>query len=421
MSTKLYQKDYARMFYPKARGYTPMNADGLQADDSRAFLLEGVQIGDLIYRDSMGPLLYAGINITKGADDPRNWQTLPKDYEPCFLETGVDYTIDASHYPKPTVVSSTTDAGFDISPITPTQPDGVERFKFSTSAAKGAYCALPFGGSSYECTASGIAKLRSFAMIHGASWYHQTVHVDNLDIQNGDLAVVTGCEKTSYWTCGLFSSGGPNSQLTKTLSVPKVSEGIAEDSYIVGACPSESTQMSVDFWLQSGRQGAAYMLENEPACFAFRGFYISLKSSVYNDMRMPWGIRKTLWHALPKVLRPPIRSWPLRMDIYAPPHHPCAPISELVHSSDARVKAIVIHDNDILSVLEADDDFLPSDVELARRMTARYIVLVDSAGRAFLQDKKNVKLSKWERFRFSPRRKFISVRREHLVNDSAAS
>ncbi len=121
MSTKLYQKDYARMFYPKARGYTPMNADGLQADDSRAFLLEGVQIGDLIYRDSMGPLLYAGINITKGADDPRNWQTLPKDYEPCFLETGVDYTIDASHYPKPTVVSSTTDAGFDISPITPTQ------------------------------------------------------------------------------------------------------------------------------------------------------------------------------------------------------------------------------------------------------------------------------------------------------------
>ncbi len=193
------------------------------------------------------------------------------------------------------------------------RPKGGERFKLSTSAAQGAYCGLPFGGSSYECTASGIAKLRSFAMIHGASWYHQTVHVDNLDIQNGDLAVVTGCEKTSYWTCGLFSSAGPNSRLTKTLSIPKVSEGIAEDSYIIESCPSESTQMSVDFWLQSGRAGATYMLENEPACFAFRGFYISLKASIYNDIRMPWGIRKSLWHALPKVLRPPTRSWPLRM------------------------------------------------------------------------------------------------------------
>ncbi|KAF9027731.1 hypothetical protein BDZ89DRAFT_1066644, partial [Hymenopellis radicata] len=243
-------------------------------------------------------------------------------------------------------------------------------------------------------------------MIHGASCYHQTVHVDNLDIQNGDLAVVTGCEKTSYWTCGLFSSAGPNPRLTKTLSVPKVVEGIAQPIYIVESCPLESTPTSGDFWLQSGRPGAAYMLENQPACFAFRGFYISLKASVYNDMRMPWGIRQTLWHALPKVLRPPTRSWPLLM--YAAPYHPCAPISELVHSSDARVKTVVVHDNDILSVLQSDEAFLPTDAELAQRMTARYVVLVDSAGRAFLREKSDVKLSKWERFRLIHRRRFIS-------------
>ncbi|KAF9029417.1 hypothetical protein BDZ89DRAFT_1065384 [Hymenopellis radicata] len=226
-------------------------------------------------------------------------------------------------------------------------------------------------------------------MIYGASWYHQTVHVDDLDIQNGDLAVVTGCEKTSYWTCGLFSSaGGPNPRMTKTLSVPKVVDGVAQSIDIVESCPLESTPTSADFWVQSGRPDAAYMLENEPACFAFRGFY-------------------TLWHALPKALRPPTRSWNNK------PHHPCAPISELVHSSDARVKTVVVHDNDILSVLD--------DAELARSMTARYVVLVDSAGRAFLQDKNDVKLSKWERFRLIHRRGFITVRREHLVNDSTAS
>ncbi|KAF8904313.1 hypothetical protein CPB85DRAFT_1255364 [Mucidula mucida] len=379
MSAKLFQNDYARMFYPKARGYTPMNPD----------------------------VRYAGINITKGADDPRNWQSLPKDYEPCSLELGVDYTIDASRYPSPSVVSG---AEFELNPITRAQPDDVERFKFSTSAAQGAYCALPFGGSSYECTASGIAKLRH----------------DNLDIQNGDLAVVTGCEKTSYWTCGLFSSAGPNSRLTKTLCIPEVREGIAEERYIVESCPSESTQMAVDFWLQSGRAGATYMLENQPACFAFRGFYISLKASIYNDIKMPWGIRKSLWHALPKVLRPPTRSWPLRMRSCAPAslhwrlssrtEQLIRAISLIIQRQDTRVKIVVVHDNDILSVIEPHESFLPNDAEVARRMMARYVVLADSAGRAFLQDKNDVKLSKWERFQLNPSRKFISVRREHIVH-----
>ncbi len=193
------------------------------------------------------------------------------------------------------------------------RPDGIERLKLSTSSAQGAYCALPFGGSSYECTASGIAKLQRLAMIYGVSYYHQTVQVDSLDIQNGDLAVVTGCEKTSYWACGLFSSEGPNPKFTKTLSVPQVLEGIAQPIHILGSCPLESHSTSGDYWIQSGGRDAAYILENEPACFAFRGFYISLKPSVYNDIRTPFGIRQTLWYALPKVLRPPTRSWPLLM------------------------------------------------------------------------------------------------------------
>ncbi|KAF8903192.1 hypothetical protein CPB85DRAFT_1438433 [Mucidula mucida] len=97
MSAELFQNDYARMFYTKARGYTPIVPDGDQADDSEAFLVEGVKIGDLIYRESTGPLVYAGINITKSADDPRNWQKLPKDYQPCSLELGIDYNNNCLH------------------------------------------------------------------------------------------------------------------------------------------------------------------------------------------------------------------------------------------------------------------------------------------------------------------------------------
>ncbi len=191
--------------------------------------------------------------------------------------------------------------------------------KFSTNASEGAFCALPFGGSYQQCTSSGRTKLQRMAMMHGAAFYYQVMNVDGLELQNGDLSVVTGCHKTSYWVTGLLSCGAASPRITKTLLVPKVEGGVAKMLPMIEDCPSETTQPSAAPCFQSARPDTASRLENEPACVAFQAFYISLKSSVYNDMREPRSICQSIWHSLPRFLRPPMRTWPIH-DSYTPVH-----------------------------------------------------------------------------------------------------
>ncbi|KAF9011016.1 hypothetical protein BDZ89DRAFT_1167593 [Hymenopellis radicata] len=416
MITKPFQDEYTRLLYSKARGYPPLDPETLQPHPSPTWPLEGAQIGDLVLLDLSGALLYVGINVTKGADDPRNWQHLPKDYKPCPLELGIDYTINPSQFPSPTIIGATTGPTneFEVHPMAPTEDGGRERVKFSTHASNGAFCALPLGGSSQDCTLSGLAKLRRLAMTHGATWYYHVMNLDSLELQNGNLTLITGCEKTSYFVLGLFETKIQNPCFTKTLTVPKVVGDVAERIKMVEDCPSESTPLSFDPYFQSGRPDTASRLNNQPSCVALRGFHISLKASIYNDMRDPRGIRQSIWHALPSFLRPPTRSWPV-FDEAKPTYQPCAAINNLIHSSNRRVKTAVVHDKEILSILRKDELPLPSDAELARRMITRYVISVDKAGGAFLQDKSDVKLSRWAKLRLLNWRGFLSVRQEDSV------
>ncbi|KAF8904334.1 hypothetical protein CPB85DRAFT_1317621 [Mucidula mucida] len=340
MTTKLFQDDYTRRFYSKVRGYPPILADGMQSHDCPIWLVQGVHIGDVMLRSDSGAIEYVGINVTRDADDPRNWQQLPKDFEPCFLEPGID-CIDPSRFPNPTVIGNAASptADFRVQPIPPADDQDHWKAKFSTNAWK-----------ALSCTSSGRAKLQRMAMMHGAAFYYQVMNVDGLELQNGDLSVVTGCHKTSYWVTGLLSCGAASPRITKTLLVPKVEGGVAKMLPMIEDCLSETTPPSAAPCFQSARPDTASRLENEPACVAFQAFYISLKSSVYNDMREPRSLRQSIWHSLPRFLRPPMRTWPIH-DSYTPPYHPCAAISNLIHSSNARVTTAVVHDEEIMSVL----------------------------------------------------------------------
>ncbi len=187
--------------------------------------------------------------------------------------------------------------------------DDHERVKFLTRASHGAFCALPLGGSAQDCTLSGLAKLRRLAMTHGATWYYHVMHLDSLELQNGDLTLITGCKKTAYFVLGLFETKDQNPCFTKILTVPKIVGEVAERIKMVEDCPSECAPLSFAPYYQSGRPGTASRLKNQPSCIALRGFHISLKPSIYNDMRDPRGIRQSIWHALPRFIRPSTRSW----------------------------------------------------------------------------------------------------------------
>ncbi|KAF8904310.1 hypothetical protein CPB85DRAFT_974583 [Mucidula mucida] len=335
MTSNPFQDHYARIFYPTARGYTTINPDAFQAHSSKAHSLEGLQLGDLVLRRHSGLVHYVGINIARNANDPRNWQKLPKGYEPLVLEPGIDYVVDEARFPSPSVFSATTSASdaFSVRSVPRADVHDFEKLEFSTSAPEGAYCGLPFGGSSHECTSLGLQKIRHFALEHGRSWYYQVMHVDSLDLQNGDLAVVTGCEKASYWTCGVFSSLSHGESLfRKRLVVPKVEDGIVQNIRMIQNCDEETSPTLFDHYVQSARTDTANRFEKQTCCFAFRGFRVSLKSSIYNDMRVPKTTHEQLWHALPRFLRPPVKTWPVYPH-QVPPYHPCTAISELVLAS----------------------------------------------------------------------------------------
>ncbi|KAF9053542.1 hypothetical protein BDZ89DRAFT_283752 [Hymenopellis radicata] len=354
MTSNPFQDHYARIFYPTARGYTTLNPDAFQAHSSKAHSLEGLQLGDLVLRRHSGLVHYVGINITRNANDPRNWQKLPTGYKHLLFEPGIDYIVDEARFPRPSVFLATTSASdvFDVRCVPRADAHDFEKLEFSTSATEGAYCGLPFGGSSHECTPLGLQKIQHFALEHGRFWYYQVMHVDSLDLQNGDLAVVTGCEKASYWTCGVFSSShGSESPFKKRLVVPKVEAGIVQNVRMIEDCDEETSPTLFDHYVQSARKDTANRFEKQTCCFAFRGFRVSLKSSIYNDMRVPRTTREQLWHALPRFLRPTMKTWPVYPH-QVPPYHPCTAISELVLASDKRITTAVIHDNDVLTVLE---------------------------------------------------------------------
>ncbi len=108
------QDDYARLFYPTARGYTPIHPDPVQGGNC------SIQIGDLVFRMSEGEIIYCGINVTRPPNDPRNSRTLPRDYAPVILQQDVDYTVDKERSASPGIFYS-ANAAFDICSVPKTE------------------------------------------------------------------------------------------------------------------------------------------------------------------------------------------------------------------------------------------------------------------------------------------------------------
>ncbi|KAF9016752.1 hypothetical protein BDZ89DRAFT_397779 [Hymenopellis radicata] len=389
------QGDYARLFYPTARGYAPSWPDPIQ---SGVFSLEGVQIGDLVYR-AYGAIIYTGINVTRPANDPRNSRTLPSDYAPVVLQPDVDYTVNMSRFSSPGISYGLNDATakFDIRSVPKTEENDCDRLEFSTDATAGAYCCLPFGGSSYECTAIGLKKLQRAALAHGHHWYYQLMRVDAFDMQNGELCLVTGCDKASYWATGVFFSAKPTlaSRLVKRIVMPHVDAeaGVVKTGLRIEHC-TKATE--VDVVTSSGRRDTSVRLQNQDSCIALRGFRIGLHASLYNMGCLPISRRQAFWQALPWPIQPRLKSRPLVGDIVSP-YHPCAAVSDLIHNMDKNLRISVVHDNDVLSVLNPDEKILPSDAELARRLTEKFVVAVDSSGSGFLKERQEVTLTRFDK------------------------
>ncbi|KAF9555589.1 hypothetical protein CPC08DRAFT_642657, partial [Agrocybe pediades] len=73
---------------------------------------------------------------------------------------------------------------------------------FESSAAEGAILTMPKGAHSEDVT--GTRRLRGYIAEHIESWYKFVVGVRDCDAENGDILLVTGCDKTDSWGVASF-------------------------------------------------------------------------------------------------------------------------------------------------------------------------------------------------------------------------
>ena len=105
----LLQKEYCRLFYPTAKGWTPILPEPREGFEAGPFKAEGLEIGDLVLRSGNGELWFAAFNVTQLPGSPRNQGRVPAGFKPLDLVPNIDFTCDKTRFTSPSLWSATND------------------------------------------------------------------------------------------------------------------------------------------------------------------------------------------------------------------------------------------------------------------------------------------------------------------------
>lgn len=344
-----YQKDLCELFYPSARGYTPLQPRPLLYYDFPDFTYRGVRIGDTVKRGDQGHVQLVGYNVTEPANSLRNKGRVPEGFQPVTLEPGVDYTFNSAAFAHPSVWGASNDQKHPWRTSTSVIPSPKYalthshahstayftrahegRLSFECDASQGAYYALPCGASAYECTEAGLAKLRSYMLEHAPAWYENIMQT-GIELENGDLCLVTGCTKAPYVARGIFQACKTPSNFRQEMNFPLPGSTEYHVQPIVEANSSRDPSLTMEFKAEgpvNTTDSSCYRhgpIATEHAhCLAIRGFWILLHPSIYNVYRAQVDVQGTInrwWIALPSWLRPTMRSWSIDFPTVPPPLH----------------------------------------------------------------------------------------------------
>ncbi|KAJ7675894.1 hypothetical protein DFH06DRAFT_946342, partial [Mycena polygramma] len=153
----------------------------------------GIQIGDVGSVTADGEFEFY-FNIFLPAGDAINENRTPAGfipmdpYDPAEDIRRRDY--GAGYYLSTSMVQKV-----DLDPSVSDFPGG--QFEFICNSPRGAVLALPDGAHLLELKK--LESMRTYAAKHADSWYKYIKGPKGRELQNGDLCLVTGCEKTRSW------------------------------------------------------------------------------------------------------------------------------------------------------------------------------------------------------------------------------
>lgn len=187
----------------------------------------------------------------------------------------------------------------------------------SAHAHEGGYLALPCGATVYECTETGTLKLRKWALDNALALYDH--YAGNIDLENGDMFVTTGCVKMSHYGLGVYYSANPNYHYTgRTLFYPAPGEtDFSPAQELKRADDARDGTEIFDFSTWSNLTGP--IASHVRDCTAtWRGFRISVSPSIYNNYVYPNNLLQKLWKLLPAWLRPHMESFTMPAEVLSP-------------------------------------------------------------------------------------------------------
>ncbi|KIY68795.1 hypothetical protein CYLTODRAFT_489515 [Cylindrobasidium torrendii FP15055 ss-10] len=404
MAVKRTEQDtYNRFLYLKNRGFSSYNPiPRTNPPYADAYIPTGARVGDLAIHRTDGTVSYIGLNVTLPPEAPRNLdrgevRVRLKDYSPVTFKEGVDYLRDDNRFPTPCVIGGTNDLRHPFETTDNNEDGPIRSLSISAHAHEGGYLALPCGATIYECTENGARKLQKWALHNAIELYRH--YAGNIDLENGDMFVTTGCLKMAHYGLGVYYSFNRNYHYTgRRLFYP--ASGVTDFSPVQELKRADNARDGTEAFDYTTWSNLSGPIASHPRnCTAtWRGFRISISPSLFNTLVTPNTIAQKLWHMLPAWLRPHIESVRMSAPVLSPCHDPCREILEQVYLQYTHIRVMLMHDDDLLPALDGSA-FLPGTYILMRRLSKTHFIVVDSERRALFKPQSDFTLTWVDRMR----------------------
>ncbi|KIM40895.1 hypothetical protein M413DRAFT_445667 [Hebeloma cylindrosporum] len=161
-----------------------------------AYRREGVNIGDVGTITQFGAFSFL-FNICVPHDNPINPRVLPEDFVPISprLES-----LDIAEYVVFKAGSHLASASIEHS-TNKSEPPGL---LFETSASEGAILTMPVGAVSHDL--ENVIAFSDYVAANAYKWYKFAFSVRGRKVENGQIRLVTGCDKAKSWGMAVLSN-----------------------------------------------------------------------------------------------------------------------------------------------------------------------------------------------------------------------
>lgn len=363
------QSTYQREMLKKGHGHPLWNPEP-DVFAPPAYRQTGVSVGDVGILCPSGTFRYL-FNVFLDADNPCNPSELPEGFAPLKPFPGSRIAFDCH------------ESGFVTSPymrLKSSLRSGIRNLEFTFfNDSEDAVLILPEGchGERFQS----IGTLRSYAAQHGESWYRYANGPRGLNVENGQLQIVTQCDKTTSWAILThFKEGNPSSNHRDGLSVPLswVGQDIDQMQCGVKFIPQQASPFRNQCVFL--RSSGVYLSDVEwgrvrsPSLFPDIGGLFRSMLGMFDTATVGNGQGSGSTRLVPSQHETVVRT-------------PSNVILNMLLKKHPEAKTAIVHDNDWCAVLRQGDSKFPSDEELCRRILETFEIIIDEKGCLYLARK----------------------------------